>query len=302
MNRTLGPAAASTSTPPGQQRGRSVGRGLHPPRYSAIWIATALLFAVSPALAPGSISQSALVSMLPFAAVLAIASIGQTLVIQQRGLDLSVAGMMTLSAVLVTTIPSGDSSEAPACDRGRRGRVSRFGSRERSRDQRYRSHAARRDAGDERTAQRSRPQHYEWRVDCFGDQRPRELRAGEVARRSEYCIDRGSVLLLDGDDPRVSVLETAVVAVGTSSAAARAAGIRVKAYEFGTYLVASLSYGVAAILISGYLETPSRRLGDDYLLPTIAAVVLGGTFLTGGQGSVAATAVGRSFSRNSVRL
>ena len=62
------------------------------PRFSAIWVATALLFAVSPLLAPGSDSRSALLSMLPFAAILAIAAIGQTLVIQQRGLDLSVAG------------------------------------------------------------------------------------------------------------------------------------------------------------------------------------------------------------------
>ncbi len=46
------------------------------------------------------------------------------------------------------------------------------------------------------------------------------------------------------------------------------------------------------MLIAGFLGTPGIGAGNDYLLPTIAAVVLGGTSLAGGMGSVAATAVG----------
>src|SRR5438128_10415044 len=80
------------------------------PRYSAIWVATALLFAVSPLLASGSVSGSALLSTLPFAAILATAAIGQTLVVQQRGLDLSVAGMITLTTIIVTRLPNGSDS------------------------------------------------------------------------------------------------------------------------------------------------------------------------------------------------
>src|SRR5260370_38890616 len=80
------------------------------PRYSAIWVATALLFAVSPLLASGSTSGSALLSTLPFAAILATAAIGQTLVVQQRGLDLSVAGMITLTTIIVTRFPNGSGS------------------------------------------------------------------------------------------------------------------------------------------------------------------------------------------------
>lgn len=88
-------------------------RHLHLPRFSGIWVATALLFAVSPFLASGSVSHSALLSMLPFAAILAIARIGQTLVIQQRGLDLSVPGMITLTTILITKVPDGDPSLMP---------------------------------------------------------------------------------------------------------------------------------------------------------------------------------------------
>src|ERR1700691_3362312 len=83
------------------------------PRYSTIWVATALLFAISPLLASNSLTSAALLSMLPFAAMLAIASIGQTLVIQQRGLDLTVPGMILLSTVIVTLHAGGADSRLP---------------------------------------------------------------------------------------------------------------------------------------------------------------------------------------------
>ena len=48
-------------------------------------------------------------------------------------------------------------------------------------------------------------------------------------------------------------------------------------------------------MIAGYFPTPGPGAGSTYLLPTIAAVVLGGTSLAGGTGSVVATAVGAVF-------
>jgi hypothetical protein len=91
----------------------SRGPRLRVPRFAAIWLATGLLFAVAPLLAPGSDSRSALLSTLPFAAILAIAAIGQTLVIQQRGLDLSVPGMITLATIVITKVPNGVEGRLP---------------------------------------------------------------------------------------------------------------------------------------------------------------------------------------------
>ena len=54
-------------------------------------------------------------------------------------------------------------------------------------------------------------------------------------------------------------------------------------------------YALAGVLLAGYLGIPSLLVGNSYLLPTIAAVVLGGTSLFGGAGSVAASAVGALF-------
>lgn len=75
---------------------------------SRAFIAVAVLFAVSPLIAPGSISPAATLSMLPFAALIAIVAVGQTLVIQQGGLDLSVPGAVTLGALIVARFGGDD--------------------------------------------------------------------------------------------------------------------------------------------------------------------------------------------------
>jgi ribose transport system permease protein len=94
---------------------------------------------------------------------------------------------------------------------------------------------------------------------------------------------------------RSTVIGRRFVAVGASPPAARAAGIDVARYQVGTYVVSSVFAGVAGIILAGYLHTPGHLAGERYLLPTIAAVVLGGTSLAGGNGSVIATAVGALF-------
>ena len=68
--------------------------------------ATALLLVIGAIIAPSTVSASAFLSLLPFVAILAVASIGQHLVIQQRGLDISIAGIMSFAAVIVTALPS----------------------------------------------------------------------------------------------------------------------------------------------------------------------------------------------------
>ena len=73
---------------------------------SFVWYATALLFLVSWIIAPGSVDSTSIDAMLPFAGILAIAAVGQTLVVMQRGIDLSLAGMMTLSALVVSKFAS----------------------------------------------------------------------------------------------------------------------------------------------------------------------------------------------------
>src|SRR5579872_7474647 len=78
-----------------------------------ILIATGVLFLVSWLVEPASVRGSALLGMLPFAGLLAIAAMGQTLVIQQGGIDLSVAGMLSMTVVIMTLYPNGDTARVP---------------------------------------------------------------------------------------------------------------------------------------------------------------------------------------------
>lgn len=95
----------------------NVAGGLRSARFSVspglvtIGTATVLLFIVSALLDGASVSSTSLSGMLPLAAVLAIAGLGQMLVVQQGGIDLSVAGGISLAVVTVTHIPDGDNSK-----------------------------------------------------------------------------------------------------------------------------------------------------------------------------------------------
>jgi ribose transport system permease protein len=82
-----------------------VSRGL-----ATVLVATALLFAASWLFASSSLNRGVLLTMLPFASALAIAALGQTLVVMQGGIDLSVAGGFSLYVVIVTKYPAGDNA------------------------------------------------------------------------------------------------------------------------------------------------------------------------------------------------
>ena len=63
-------------------------------------------------------------------------------------------------------------------------------------------------------------------------------------------------------------------AVGANPDAGNAAGIRVFRYKVGSYVIAGVCYAIAAILLAAFLKTPGVFIGDTYLLPSVAAVVL----------------------------
>src|SRR6516225_1284851 len=66
------------------------------------------------------------------------------------------------------------------------------------------------------------------------------------------------------------------VAVGVNARAARAAGIPAEVYQVGAYAVAGLCFAVTGMLLAGYIGNASQAAGNDYLLPAVAAVVVGG--------------------------
>src|SRR5271156_7113974 len=75
------------------------------PLAAKAFVATALLVLIGGIAAPSTVNSAAILSTLPYFTILAVASIGQHLVIQQRGLDLSTAGIMSFCAVVATKLP-----------------------------------------------------------------------------------------------------------------------------------------------------------------------------------------------------
>lgn len=83
-----------------------------------------------------------------------------------------------------------------------------------------------------------------------------------------------------------------IYAIGSNREAAHTAGVNVKFYETLVYVVSGLMAGLAGIILTGRLNSAQPTAGGGFELDAIAAVVLGGTSLSGGSGSVFGTLVG----------
>jgi ribose transport system permease protein len=82
------------------------------------------------------------------------------------------------------------------------------------------------------------------------------------------------------------------VAVGGNTEAARLAGIDVKRHTVYLYVLIGLCCGLAAVMLVAKTTTGSSTHGTLWELDAIAAVVIGGTLLTGGRGTIVGTVLG----------
>lgn len=81
-------------------------------------------------------------------------------------------------------------------------------------------------------------------------------------------------------------------AIGAGEEATRASGINVDRYKNIAFVLSGTMAGLAGVMLSGIMSGGSARMADNLLLPTIAAVIVGGTAITGGVGSVWRTVIG----------
>ncbi len=261
---------------------------------ATVSLATIALFVVSELAASSSVTRGTLLTMLPFAAALAIASLGQTLVVMQGGIDLSVAGGLSLYVVILTKYPAGDNARLwPAI-------------------------------GIAFLAAIAAGLLNGWLV---GRMRLNPI----VATLGTNALLFGAVLWYTAGIPTTTTARlarvggglwlgipapvyfavaataavTAVVkltpigrrfeGVGANEVAARTAGLRVRRHRSAAYVWAQVLYCLAALMHAGIVNQPTAYEGNNYLLPTVAAVVLGGTSLLGGRGNLIATAVAALF-------
>lgn len=283
-------------------------RGIEPARRSlarvglgssgGIVFATILLFLISSLVKPESLSSGALSGMLPFAAVLAFVALGQTLVIQQGGIDLSVPGVVSLSAVIVTYSAIGGQGSivtgvllpilyaygAALVSGVINGLLV------------SRAHVAPIVAtigmnailyGVNVRISGGTPVNVPDALLYFVNIRLLGVTSLVFVAIAATCL----VTLL----VKKTIFGRRFEAVGANPRAARAAGVDPGPYQLAAYAAASLLYCTAGILLGALMQLPSAFQGDVYLMPSIAAAVLGGTSLFGGRGNLIASAVAALF-------
>src|SRR5437660_5091303 len=89
-----------------------------------------------------------------------------------------------------------------------------------------------------------------------------------------------------------TVLGRYTFALGSNEEAARLSGVNVGAWKIAVFTLCGLFSGIAGVLIGARLNSAQPSLGQGYELDAIAAAVIGGTSLSGGEGSILGTVIG----------
>ena len=259
-------------------------------RYLPVYVAIALLVVVASIWAPATLSGPALNSIAPFGTFLAITALGQMLVIMTGGIDLSVPGTFTLAAVVTVGLAQGaDDRLWPAIGvalalaalvglvngiliggLGLNALIVTLA------------------VGQIVTGIAIR---YYTSV-AIQTPVPAKLSAWTSARflgvtRTFWVGVALTVVLIVVF--RFTTPGRRFQVVGANPTASRIAGLRVNLNQMSAYVLASILYGVAGILLAAVLRTVSITIGAPYLLGPIAAVVIGGASLTGGLASPLST-------------
>jgi ribose transport system permease protein len=262
--------------------------------YIGIWVATGALFILCAIFASDSMSAVSLNAMIPFAALLAIVSIGQTLVIQQRGIDLSVPGMITFVGMSFVTFVEKSGASTIVALLVMLGVAALFGLAN----------------GLIITRINVTPLITTLAMNALlvgamygytngvASSAPDGLSAftnDKLLGVSVMAWIAVGLMLVVGFISMQTPIGRRFVAVGANPAAARALGVRVDAYIVGSYVLAAMFFAFAGVLLTGYIKTPTPLLGEPYLFLSVIAVVIGGTSVAGGRGSVSASVVAALF-------
>lgn len=286
-----GQAVPSARASAGQVLRRWIGAG-----DGLAFIAVILLAAASAWLAPSSLSPAALYAMFPFAAILGVAAIGQQLVVQQRGLDLSAGGAISLVCVIATYALPETASLPDVLGRCLMagGVAAIVGFVNGVLIVRFRIAPLVTTIGMNAVLMG----FVLWLSNGIPGNAPDLLGGFSLGRTfglPNTVVVAAIITIVAAIALGRTIVGRRFVLAGTNPLAARAAGIRIARYEIGAYVVAGLCYAVAGILLAGLLKVPNLNVGQTYLLATVAAVVIGGNSLLGGRASPLATVIGAVF-------
>ena len=287
MNQT-----ANTASEFGQQRNAfpfPLAKG-----FVTVLASTIALVIVCAMFAPSSVSLGALKGSLPFAAVVAIVGLGQMLVVQQGGFDLSVAGGVSLAVVIATHFPDGDSNKLLLAVLIAIGFALAAGLLNGFLVGFVQLNAIIATIGTNALLYGA--------VFAVSGGVPRITTPllAQIAGGESFGLPNSVYFVLAALAIVSFVLKKTVVgrrfeAIGANPLAARAVGLNVRTHQMMAYVCAQLLCCLAGILLAGITREPTAFQGDPLLLPSVAVVVLGGTSLLGGRGFPISTVIAALF-------
>jgi ribose transport system permease protein len=102
----------------------------------------------------------------------------------------------------------------------------------------------------------------------------------------------GMIVLIAVIITRKTRLGRYIYAIGGNESAARLSGIKINNVKITVYAIAGALAGIGGIMVTSRLDSAQPNAGVSYELDAIAAVVIGGTSLSGGRGTVLGTVLG----------
>jgi ribose transport system permease protein len=285
------PEIPAASAPPSGGRLAAVGASaVVAARFLPIWLATGALVIVAAAIAPNAIKSTSWAFVLPYMTVLAVAALGQMLVIMHAGIDLSTPGVISLGGNLLVGVSAG------ANDRLAVGILACVGVGvlvglvngifvgilrlnplivTLATGQIVLAIAIR--YSREVTGQAAVPSS----LSSWASDKPLGI--------SSVFWTGAAITLAVALALRYTAPGRRFQAVGANPRAAWMAGLHVRSHVVFAYTAAGALYGVAAVLLAGLRISIDPAFGASYLLAPIAAVVIAGASLSGGLASATST-------------
>ena len=259
-------------------------------RYLSVWVALGLLLIAAWYFAPGTLTRTSFSAVMPLTSFLALAALGQMLVVMTGGIDLSTPGIMTLAAIMAVGISRGLDERLPIAMASALGVSLLIGMV----------------SGVLVGVLKLNPLIVTLAVGqlvygatlAYADSVPNEAsvspKFSEWVNTVTFGLSNVEWTAIVASLFLVFFFRYAQVgrkfqAVGANPTAAWILGLRVNGYVVLAYMVAALIYGLNGILLAGFLRSPSLVLGAPYLLGPIAAVVIAGASLNGGLANAIST-------------
>lgn len=259
-------------------------------RYMPVYLATVLLVVVAAVWAPATLSSAALGAIAPFGTFLAIAALGQMLVIMTGGIDLSVPGTFTLAGVIVVGVGQVSDDRIAVAVLTALGVAALIGLVNGLLIGGLKLNALIVTLAVGQIVTGVLNRYYT--TIAIQSSVPPALSAWTANRflGLSYIFWVGVVLtLLTVVVFRYTTVGRRFQVVGANPVAASVSGLRVSLTQVSAYVVAAILYATAGILLAAFLRNPGVTFGAPYLLGPIAAVVIGGASLTGGLASPLST-------------